>query len=178
MPMNKTIAWAAALAAYAVVPAAGQPEVGWPETVAQLAQERSQAQACADVLKAAGDKAAILNGRIAYGSAKAAADGVIAGLTVTLVQGGSPADLPKTIANLEKAGAGLREVCDDAIKAAKNAEGRGLVDDVVKAAVGPVVDALKSAVGALWTRHVEKDKLEIETIKGQLEAAKWPEFGP
>ena len=116
--------------------------------------------------------------RIAYGGAKAAADGVIAGLTVALVQGGNPADLPKMNANLEKAGAGLQEVCNDAISAAKASEGRGIVDEAVKAAVGPVVDALKAAAGALWTRHVEKDDLEIETIKGQLDAAKWPDFGP
>ncbi len=129
-------------------------------------------------MKAAGDKAAILDGRIAYGSAKAAADGAIAGLTVALVQGGNPADQPKLNANLDKAGAALQAVCDGAIKAAKKAaEGRGLIDDAVKAAVGPVVDALKAAAGALWTRHVEKDKLEIETIKAQLEAARWPDFG-
>jgi hypothetical protein len=41
-----------------------------------------------------------------------------------------------------------------------------------------VVDALKSAAGALWSRHVEMAKLEMETIRGQLQEAKWPEFGP
>ena len=170
--------FATALMVSGVTEAIAQSAVGWPEAVAQLAQERSQAQACVDLLKAAGDKTSILNGQIAYGSAKAAADGVIAGLTVALVQGGNPADLPKLNANLDKAGAGLQEVCDDAIKAAKGSQGRGIADEVVKAAVGPVVDALKAAAGALWTRHVEKDKLEIETIKGQLEGAKWPDFGP
>src|SRR5271166_4944182 len=54
----------------------------------------------------------------------------------------------------------------------------GLVDEAVKAAVGPVVDALKAAAGALWGRHVKMEDLEIDTIKGQLEAAKWPDFGP
>jgi hypothetical protein len=169
---------AAALMVSVVAEAVAQSAVGWPDAVGQLAQERSQAQACVDLLKTAGDKTSIVNGRIAYGGAKAAADGVIAGLTVALVQGGNPADLPKMNANLEKAGAGLQEVCNDAISAAKASEGRGIVDEAVKAAVGPVVDALKAAAGALWTRHVEKDKLEIETIKGQLEAAKWPDFGP
>ena len=51
------------------------------------------------------------------------------------------------------------------------------MEDIAKGAVGPMVDATKSAAGALWTRHVEKDKLELETIKTQLEAAKWPVFG-
>jgi len=169
---------AAALMVSAVAEATAQSAVGWPDAVAQLAQERSQAQACVDLLKATGDKTSILNGRIAYGGAKAAADGVIAGLTVALVQGGNPAELPKMTANLERAGAGLQEVCDDAIKAAKASEGRGLVDEAVKAAVGPVVDALKAAAGALWGRHVKMEDLEIDTIKGQPEAAKWPDFGP
>jgi len=163
---------AAALMVSAVAEATAQSAVGWPDAVAQLAQERSQAQACVDLLKATGDKTSILNGRIAYGGAKAAADGVIAGLTVALVQGGNPAELPKMTANLERAGAGLQEVCDDAIKAAKASEGRGLVDEAVKAA------ALKAAAGALWGRHVKMEDLEIDTIKGQLEAAKWPDFGP
>ena len=38
------------------------------------------------------------------------------------------------------------------------------------------MNAISSGVSALWTGHVEKDKLELETIKGQLEAAKWPDF--
>jgi len=36
--------------------------------------------------------------------------------------------------------------------------------------------AISDGVGALWTRHVEKDKLELETKKSQLEATKWPKF--
>jgi hypothetical protein len=109
--------------------------------------------------------------------AKAKSDGVIAGFTVALVEGGKPEDLPKIEANLEKAGAGLQEVCDAAVKSASSASGtKGVVEDIAKGAIEPVVDGIKSAAGALWTRHVEKDKLEIETIKTQLEAAKWPDF--
>ncbi len=79
--------------------------------------------------------------------------------------------------HLERAGAGLQEVCNDAIRAASVAEGRrSVVQDVVKGAVGPVIDALKAASGALWAHHLEMEKLEMETIKAQLEAAKWPDF--
>jgi hypothetical protein len=47
-----------------------------------------------------------------------------------------------------------------------------------KAAVEPLITAISDRVGALWTRHVEKDKFELETKKRtQLEAAKWPKFG-
>jgi len=35
---------------------------------------------------------------------------------------------------------------------------------------------ISDGVGALWTRHVENDKLELETKKSQFEAAKWPKF--
>jgi hypothetical protein len=51
-----------------------------------------------------------------------------------------------------------------------------VVDEAVKAAVEPVMDALKSAAAALWARHVEMQKLEMETIMDQLKAAKWPVF--
>jgi hypothetical protein len=82
-------------------------------------------------------------------------------------------------ANLERAGKGLKEVCDAAVAAGSAAGGsKGIVEELAKAAVEPVVSALKDGAGALWSRKVEEDKLEIEMIKGQLEAAKWPDFGP
>jgi hypothetical protein len=42
--------------ASAVAEAMAQSTVGWPDAVAQLAQERLQAQACVDLLRATGDK--------------------------------------------------------------------------------------------------------------------------
>lgn len=51
-----------------------------------------------------------------------------------------------------------------------------IVEDLAKGAVEPVVAALKDGAGALWARKVEEDKVETETIKGQLEASKWPDF--
>lgn len=157
--------------------AAAQPTVGWPETVDRLNEERSQAEACVGLLKDSGDTAAIHKGRIVYGAAKAASDGVIAGFTIGLVEGYRPEKLPPLQANLERAGKGLKEVCNLAVAAASSAGGsKGIVEDLAKGAVEPVVDGLKAGAGALWTRRVEEDKLEIETIKGQLEAAKWPEF--
>ena len=68
-------------------------------------------------------------------------------------------------------------MCDAAIKAASTGGGaKGLVEDIAKAGVEPLVDPIKSAAGALWTRRIEKGKLEVETIKDQLERAKWPDF--
>jgi hypothetical protein len=176
-PIDKSLFLAASFLVCSVFPIAAQRTLGWPDAVDLLAQQRSQAETCADLLKSSGDKTAITAGRITYNAAKAKADGVIAGFTVALVEGGKPEDLPKIEANLEKAGAGLQEVCDAAVKSASSTAGtKGVVEELAKGAIGPVVDGIKSAAGALWTRHAEKDALELETIKTQLEAAKWPDF--
>jgi hypothetical protein len=157
--------------------ALAQTSVDWPETIDLLAQQRTQAETCVATLKSGSDKAAIATGRLTYGAAKSQSDGVIAGLTVALVQGGQPDALPMVLTSLKKAGAGLQEVCDAALKSASGAGGtKGLVEDILKAPIEPIVNAISSGVSALWTGHVEKDKLELETIKGQLDAAKWPEF--
>ena len=79
--------------------------------------------------------------------------------------------------HLDAAGAGLQQVCDAAKKAASDASGtKGIVSDIVKAAVEPVIGAIKDGVSALWTRHIAQEQAEIDSIKGQLQAAKWPEF--
>jgi hypothetical protein len=175
--MIKAALLAGSLAALAATAVHGQPTVGWPETIDRLNEQRSQAEACLEVLKDSGDKSAIRNGRIAYGVAKSASDGVIAGFTVGLVEGYKPEKLPPLQANLERVGKGLKEVCDAAVNAAPASGTKGIVEDFAKGAVEPAVDALKSAAGALWDRRIKMEELEIETIKSQLEAAKWPEFG-
>lgn len=160
-----------------VGPIFAKTAVGWPDAIDLLAQQRSQAETCAELLKSSGDKAAVTAGRITYNAAKAKADGVIAGVTVALVEGGNPQDLPKIEANLEKAGAGLPEVCDAAAKSAYSRAGP-------KAwwRISPTGRSVRWWTGSsrpqapLWTRHVEKDQVELETIKAQLEAAKWPNF--
>ena len=91
------------------------------------------------------------------------------------VQGGDPSSLPTTQASLETAGKGLKDVCDAAVKAV-TPNTKGVWEEIAKGAVEPLFRAISDGVGALWTRHVEKDKLEIETKKTQLEAAKWPKF--
>ena len=151
---------------------------GWPETIARLTGERSQAQACVELLSATGTNAAITQGRTVYGAAKAASDGAIAGFMIVLVEGGKPATLPDLKADLERVRTGLDQLCRAATKAAADAgETRGVVDEAVKAAVGPVVDALKSAADGLWARHVALDNRRVGLIQQELEAAKWPPFG-
>ena len=151
---------------------------GWPDTIDLLTEARSHAQACMDEMRNSGDASAISAGRDTYNAAKAAADGAIAGFTTGLVQGYRPEDLPRIQSNVERAGAKLEDFCNAAIRASAAAKGsRGVLSDILKQAIGPVVDALKSAAGAPWSRHVEMAKLETETIRGQLQEAKWPEYG-
>jgi hypothetical protein len=172
----RTAIFGGLLIALAAASVRAQPTVGWPETVDKLNEQRSQAEACLELLKDSGDKSTIRNGRIAYGVAKSASDGVIAGFTVGLVEGYKPEKLPPLQANLDRAGKGLKEVCDAAVNATPAGGTKGVVEDLAKGAIEPVVDALKAAAGALWDRHVKMEELEIETIRSQLEAAKWPDF--
>ena len=151
---------------------------GWPDTIRLLTREKSQAKACVALLRSAGDKPTVVEGQITYDNAKAAADGVIAGLTTALAEGDKPQDFPTIQADMEEAGKGLQTLCNSAVKAARAAQGtKGLVDGIVSEAIQPLVDALKAAAGALWQNHVQLAKLEREMIEKQLEAAKWPEFG-
>ncbi len=176
---SKYLFFGASLFIASIGPATAEATVGWPDTIDLLVKQRSQAAECAALLKDVGDKATIAQGRTIYGQAKAASNGAIAGLEVALVQGYKPEKLKRIQTDLDAAGAGLQDVCDAAKKAASTAAGtKGVVSDIVKAAVEPVVGAIKDGLGAVWARHIEEDKAEKNSIKGQLEAAKWPEFGP
>jgi hypothetical protein len=161
-----------------MVPAAlcmAQAPLGWPEVIALLTKARTQATTCVQVLKANGDKPALARAQLTYGMAEGEMDGVIAGLTTALFQGGDPSTLPTARTSLETAGNGLKEICDAAVKTvAPNT--KGVWEEIAKGAVEPLFQTISNAVGALWTRHAEKDKLELETKKTQLEAAKWPKF--
>ena len=160
-----------------IIEAAATTSVGWPETIELLTQLRTQAQACVGLLKSSGDNAAIRTGRIAYESAKSEADEVIEGLVTTLVEGGKPENLPKVGASLESASAGLKKTCDLAVRTTPTSEGtKGVVEDVARGAIEPMVAAIASGLGALWKQHTDKDALELATKKAQLEAAKWPGF--
>jgi hypothetical protein len=147
----------------------------WLEVIALLAKAKTQATACVQVLKANSDKAAIASAQLTYGMAEAEMDGVIAGLITALVQGGEPSSLPTVRTSLETTGNGLKEVCDEAVKTIAP-HTKGVWEEIAKGPIEPLIKAISDGVGGLWTRHVEKDKLELETKKSQLEAAKWPKF--
>jgi hypothetical protein len=156
-------------------PLHGAGAVGWPEVIALLIKAKSQATTCVQVLKSNGDKASVARAQLTYGMAEGEMDGIIAGLTTALVQGGDPSSLPTARTSLETAGKGLKEICNAAVEAV-TPNTKGVWEEIAKGAVEPLFRTISDGVGALWTRHVEKDKLEIETKKTQLEAAKWPAF--
>ncbi len=162
-----------------IVPAtlfAAQTTLGWPEVIALLAKARTQATTCVQVLKSGGDKVALASAQLTYGMAEGEMDGVIAGLTTALVDGGNPDSLPTARTSLDTAGKGLKEICDAAVKTI-SPNTKGVWEEIANGAVEPLIKAISDGVGTLWTRHVEKDQLELETKKTQLEAAKWPRFG-
>jgi hypothetical protein len=136
---------------------------------------RGRRRQLASSLESNGDKASVARAQLTYGMAEAEMDGTIAGLTIALVQGGDPSSLPTAQASLETAGKGLKEICDAAVKTV-TPNTKGLWEEIAKGAVEPLFKTISDGVSALWTRHVEKDKLELETKKTQLEAAKWPKF--
>jgi hypothetical protein len=167
------------LASIWIVPAtvcAAEASPGWPEVIALLTKARTQATTCVEVLKSSGHEAALASAKLTYGMAEGEMDGIIAGLTTALVEGGSPDRLPTVRASLETAGKGLKEICDAAAKTI-TPNTKGVWEEIAKGPVEPLVKAISDGVGALWMRHVEKAKLELETTKVQLEAAKWPKFG-
>jgi hypothetical protein len=154
---------------------AAQAALDWAEVIALLTKAKTQATTCVQVLKSNGDKASVARAQLTYGMAEGEMDGIIAGLTIALVQGGDPSSLPTAQASLETAGKGLKEICDAAVKSV-TPNTKGLWEEIAKGPIEPLIKAISDGVGALWTRHVEKDNLEVETKKTHLEAAKWPKF--
>ena len=166
-------------ASLGIIPATlcmAQATLGWPEVITLLTKARTQVTICVEVLKSSGDKAALASARLTYGMAGGEMDGVIAGLTTALVEGGDPNRLPTVRTSLETSRKGLKDICDAAVKTI-TPNTKGVWEEVAKGAVEPLFKAISDGVGALWMRHVDKDKLELETKKSQLEAAKWPKFG-
>jgi hypothetical protein len=161
-----------------MAPGISRADIGWPEAVGRLAGERSNAENCAAALKGYGDKQQVSRGQLAYGEAKANFDAVINGLITALTEGGNPKSLPSLKTDLELGASSLREFCKMAsdLLPSSSATNKGILDDIVKGAIQPVIDALSKGVAAIYNNHRNDNALSRETIKTQLEAAKWPNF--
>ena len=159
--------------------AAGATEtaaMGWPEVIAGLTKERTQAEACVGLLKSRGDKDTVDKAQAKYEIARADMDGVIAGLTTALMEGGKPDSLPTVRTSLESSGQTLQVICDAAVRTA-TPETKGLWDEVAKAAIEPLIKPISDGIGGWWTRRIQMQDRERDAKKAQLEAARWPEFG-
>src|SRR5580704_5542777 len=98
-------------------PVLSQPAaMGWPDAVAQLANQRTHAEACVSLLKRFGDKQQVANGQLDYANAKANADAVIAGLITALSAGQEPASLSSLQTTLSTGNAALAEFCNRVTK--------------------------------------------------------------
>ena len=155
--------------------------IGWQEAVARLATERTRAETGAALLKKHGAATTVDRGALAYGEAKAEVDAIVAGLIVALAQGREPTSLPELEARLERAtqaGAAFGALVRSAVPS-RAGEKNWLADlthGLLGGAVGPVADAVKAIwLDAAQARR-EADRLKTETIKTQLEDARWAPF--
>jgi hypothetical protein len=149
--------------------------LGWPEVIAKLTTEKRQAEVCVGLLKSRGNAASIDGAKRDYGLAKAKMDGVIAGLTTVLVDGGKPESLPAIQDSLSESGAALKKICDAAVNTAEP-DTKGVWDEIAKAAIEPIIKAISDGIGGLWSWKLDKDKQWLDDKKAKLEAAQWPEF--
>jgi hypothetical protein len=156
--------------------AIGQP-MTWPEAVAQLTGERTKAETCVGLAKKYADPAQIARGQLAYANAKADADAVIAGLITALSAGQQPASLSSLQAKLSSGVSGLAEFCGSVADLLTSTVGqKGVIEDIAKASILPLLKMLSDGVSALYSNHRNDDELTRRTIQTQLEAARWPAF--
>ena len=84
--------------------------MGWPEVIARVTQERQQAEICVGMIKSSKNTDALADAKATYEAAKPRVDGLIAGLTAALVEGGKPEALPTVRDDLEISGNDLKEI--------------------------------------------------------------------
>ncbi len=151
----------------------GDANISWQEAVSSLARERSQAETYARLLKKFGDQSSITRGSVAYGEAKAEYDGVIAGLIVALARKQKPTSVSDLQDRLQRGFEKRQTFCSSVEALLPSTAGqKGLIAEVVKGAVGPLIDAIKE----IYLRAKDDDVVVRKTIQTQLEAASWPDF--
>lgn len=153
---------------------AAEERIGWPEAVALLREERGQAELCASIVKRHARGAALEHAATAYGEAKTEYDAIIAGLEVALAGNHGPASLPNLEMRLRKGFERRTEFCEQAksLLPSKKPGEKGVVEEIVKGAVGPVVEAIEKIVN----EALQGPPRRRDTIRTQLEAATWPSF--
>lgn len=151
--------------------------IGWQEAVLRLSAERGRAENAARLLKQLGDKAAVDHGRLIYGDGRAEVDALIDGLLVALAQGEGPSSLPELEARLQRA-VEAREALSALVKPLllhRMGEKDLPIAELIEMA-GAIIPSLLEAVRTLWVQVRDADRLKAETIRTQLEAARWRDF--
>jgi hypothetical protein len=159
-----------------LVPAVIQAQpMRWPEAVAALAAERTRAETCGRPLKrhAGHDAAALSRGELAYATAKADVDAVIAGLTVVLAERGTPPDLPDVEARLTRGVQAREAFCRQVMTLVPDDPG---TRDLLVPLLGAVLPPLLEAARTLYIGQTAQDRLLRQTIQTQLEATAWAPF--
>ena len=156
---------------------AAAKEMTWPEATAQLANLRTTAETCVSLLKRYGNAAKKAQGRLDYADAKGNVDAIIAGLTTALATDDSPSSLLSLQDRLTKSSSSLKNFCGAASSVLPSSTGhKGLIDEIAKSAIEPLVKAVSDGVAALYNNHRADSALTRRTIQTQLEAAKWLDF--
>jgi hypothetical protein len=169
--------WTALALLISIAPGISRADIGWPEAVGRLAGEKSKAETCVALFKGYADQQQSSQGQLAYGEAKANFDAVIAELVTALTEGGTPKSLAGLETDLEHGATSLGNFCKIVSDLLPSTSGhKGILADIAKGAIQPVIDALSEAAAAIYNNHRKDDALTRETIKTQLEAAKWPNF--
>lgn len=169
--------WLPLLAAVMAATGARAQNINWQDAVARLKWERTEAEACASVLKKYGDATAVARGSLAYASAKAEYDAIITGLSIALARKEQPNSLPDLQERLERGFEERQAFCKSADALIPQSQGeKGVVDEIVSGAVSGAVGPLIQALLAIYMRRQDNDALTRKTIETQLEAASWPAF--
>src|SRR5262249_33479427 len=91
--------------------------------------------------------------------------------------GGEAAGLPSLQTHLAAAATKLQGLCAVAQQRIPQEPGRkGVIDEIAKAAIEPLITAVSKAIAALYTDHRSDTDLTRTTIITELEGARWPDF--
>ena len=156
----------------------------WPDAVADVAQWRTIATACVgsfkEFAKEYSKEADIVAARMAYAKAKSDSDAVIAGLITALSEGGKPESLSDLHARLERSVSNLEEFCKTAERLVPNvpktSRRRSFLFEILNAITKEAKDKLYTAVASIYEYYKGEPEKIRETIRRQLEAARWPDI--
>jgi hypothetical protein len=176
--MRLGICYASALALLIVLVRIGHAsDIGWPEAVARLTEERSKAEICVASLKGHGNADQVSQGHVAYDSAKAHFDGVIAGLILALSGAGDPHSLSSLQVEVASGASDLAAFCktvDDLLS--PMSEPKSLLGEAVKQAIEPMTNSLSEAIATIYNNFRGNKAATRMTICTELETAKWSNF--